>query len=111
MYLESSRYSRSAVHPTQSKRRRFAVKLAIVIAAVALAAFGMVIPAKHLTQVPGTEAESSVSVGAVSAEHPAVEETSMAPTEQPRPLTWNDDAKDPRECEPAKGVTSACIFE
>src|SRR5262245_30355350 len=111
MYLESNRYSRADARPTQPKRGRFAVRLAIVISAVALAAFGMVIPAKHHGQMPATEAVSSAGAGAASAGNPAVEETSTAPTEQPRPSIQGRDAENPRECEPAKGITSACIFE
>jgi len=109
MHLQSSVYSHSDVRSSQSKARRFALKFAIAGAAVAVAVFGVAIPAKHLTPAPGTEAGSLVRVASVS--HPAVEEPSMAPTEQPRPSTQAEVAQDPRECEPAKGITSACIFE
>jgi len=109
MHLQSSVNSQSDVRPSRSKARPFALKFAIAGAAVAVAVFGVAIPAKHLTPAPSPQAVSPVGVAGAS--QPAVEETSMASTEQPSPLVRADVTQDPRECEPAKGITAACVFE
>jgi hypothetical protein len=109
MHLESSVYPQSSVRPNRSRSRRLAARLATVGAAIALATFGMVIPAKHLAPVPGPEAAFPARVA--NAGDPAIDESSALETEQPRTPARADVAQDPRECDPAKGITSACIFE
>ena len=91
-------------------------RASVVIAGVALVLLGycMVTVAKH----PAAEASSSPSQGTnvvatsvVAASTAAGEASSMPVKEQNRLTRAGDVQADPRECQPAKGINTQCIFE
>jgi hypothetical protein len=85
--------------------RRF--RASVVITGVALALFGLVTVAKH----PASDNSMTAAASVVAANNAAGEALSMPVKEQSRLTTPGDVQADPRECEPAKGINTQCVFE
>jgi hypothetical protein len=93
----------------QQPARRSRASVVIVSVAFALLGYGVVTVAKHPSSVPGNSPALATSVAAAS--NAAGEASSMPVKEQNRLATLGDVQADPRECEPAKGINTQCIFE
>jgi hypothetical protein len=88
----------------------------IVIAGVALVLLGycMVTVAKHPAAEAGvspSQAKSVVATSFIAASNAAGEASSMPVKEETRSAKPGDVQADPRECEPAKGINTQCVFE
>jgi hypothetical protein len=88
----------------------------VVIGGVALALLGycMVTVAKHPAAEPASSASQArnvVATSVVAATSAAGEASSMPVKEENRLTARGNVQADPRECEPAKGISTQCIFE
>jgi len=88
----------------------------VVIAGVALVLLGycMVTVAKHPAADPGSspsQAKSVIATSFIAASNAAGEASSMPVKEDSRIARPGDVQADPRECEPAKGINTQCVFE
>jgi len=92
------------------RRTAFAVRAILIAAAVLLGGYG-VTGAKHMTTASEKTVASSVDTGATTPSSTAVEGTATPLTEPERVRTASDSGSEPRECDLAKGVSSACVFE
>jgi hypothetical protein len=89
-------------------RAVFAVAGILMAAALLLSSYG-VTAAKHTSTTPDKAVASSA--GATTAGRAAAEETATSPTEPESVRKAPDSRSEPRECDLASGVSSACVFE
>ena len=97
------------LHGKEQLVRRPGTSAVIIGVAFALLGYCVVTVAKHPASVPGNSPSLATSVAAAS--NAAGEASSKPVKEQRRLSTPGDVQADPRECEPAKGINSQCIFE
>ena len=91
-------------------RAGFAVAAILMAAPLLLGSYG-VIAAKHSGTTPGKAVAPSADAGATTASRAAVEGTATSLSEPERVRTAPDSRSEPRECDLASGVSSACVFE
>jgi hypothetical protein len=91
-------------------RAVFAVAAILMAAALLLSSYG-VTAAKRTTTTTNKAVASAADAGATTASRAASEETATSPTEPDRVRKAPDPRSEPRECDLASGVSSACVFE
>jgi hypothetical protein len=90
--------------------RPSSTSIAIIGVALALFGYAVVSGARHPV-IPEPAPVPSQVTNVVAAGNAAVEATATAVKEQKGFAALSEAQGGPRECEPAKGITSNCIFE
>ena len=91
-------------------RRTVFAAVTLVVAVLLLSGYG-VMGTNHAAIALDKAVASSADVGTTTASSAAVEGTATPLTEPERVRTASDSGSEPRACDLAKGVSSACVFE